>query len=380
MRSHIKLGRIFGIKIGLHYSWLLIAFLIVFSLASNYHLNHPQWSNSLVVGLAVATALCFFSSLLLHELSHSLMAKAHGLPVHEITLFALGGVSQLGKEATRAKDEFSIAVVGPLTSLFIGFLCLGAVALAGGSGATSGPFTTMLSWLGYINMGLAIFNLVPGYPMDGGRILRAILWWKTGDLDRATRTAARVGQGVAIVFILGGFFGYLRGGGLGSLWIAFIGWFLLQAARESYAETVLRKILASVRVSDLMLHDLPTVDGHNTIQNFVEDTLLHTGGHSFLVTENGHPVGLLTPREIKPVDRLQWPLTPIDAVMRPLIDAHTVPPEMPMLRALEVMGQEDLTQLPVVSNGHFEGVLARNRIADYLQTVMDLRGVGDSSR
>ena len=127
MRSHIKLGRILGIKIGLHYSWLLIAFLIVFSLASNYHLHHPQWTLGLVISLAVATALCFFSSLLLHELSHSLMAKAHGLPVHEITLFALGGVSQLGKEATRAKDEFFIAIVGPLTSLLIGLLCLGAV-------------------------------------------------------------------------------------------------------------------------------------------------------------------------------------------------------------------------------------------------------------
>ncbi len=249
MHSQIKLGRIFGIRVGLHYSWFLIALLIVFSLVGGYRTNHPDWSFSFIVMLSLATAFLFFVSLLLHELSHSLVARSDGLPVREITLFALGGVSQIGGEARTAGAEFWIAIVGPLSSLLIGFLCLGTVDLVS-RGPSLGPFMAVLSWIGYINLGLAFFNMIPGYPMDGGRVLRAILWWKSGSLDRATRYAAITGQAVAGAFIALGIIEFFRGTGLSGLWIAFIGWFLLQAARESYVETTLKSSLDGVKVVD----------------------------------------------------------------------------------------------------------------------------------
>ena len=179
MRSQIKLGRIFGIEIGIHYSWFLIALLIVLSLTQQFRSANSAWSSGFILALSIATGLLFFVSLLLHELSHSLYAQSHGMPVQEITLFALGGVSRITKQATSAKTEFWMAFVGPLSSAVIGLVCFSLRIVAG---ATSAPAYVMLSWLGYINLALAGFNLIPGYPLDGGRILRAAIWWKTGDM------------------------------------------------------------------------------------------------------------------------------------------------------------------------------------------------------
>jgi Zn-dependent protease len=374
MHSQIKLGRIFGIRIGLHYSWFLIALLIVFSLVGSYRTNHPDWSFSFIVMLSLATAFLFFVSLLLHELSHSLVARSDGLPVREITLFALGGVSQIGGEAATAGAEFWIAIVGPLSSLLIGFLCLGTVDLVS-SGPSLGPFMAVLSWLGYINLGLAFFNMIPGYPMDGGRVLRAILWWKSGNLDRATRYAAITGQAVACAFIALGVIEFFRGTGLSGLWIAFIGWFLLQASRESYVETTLKSSLDGVKVGDLTAQDFPCADQNLTIQEFVDEMLLRTGRRCFLVVRNGQVVGLVTPHEIKHMDRTQWPVVRLSAVMRPLEKARTVTSETSLLRALEIMGQDDLNQLPVLSGGQVKGVLSRENILDYLRTRMELQSI-----
>ncbi len=173
-------------------------------------------------------------------------------------MFALGGVSQIEKEPTSAKMEFWMAFVGPLTSAGIGLLCL---ALSRVSGAASSPPTAMVSWLGYINLALAGFNMIPGYPLDGGRILRALIWWKTGDVERSTRMASRVGQAVALIFIGFGILRFFEGAGIGGLWIAFIGWFLLQAARESYLQIGLKRAIEGVSVSEVMTSDCPTVSG-----------------------------------------------------------------------------------------------------------------------
>ena len=206
MRSQITLGRVFGIKIGLHYSWFLIALLIVFSLSSQFHATNPAWGDGVILALAIGTALLFFVSLLLHELAHSLVATANQLPVKEITLFALGGVSQIEKNPLSAKVEFWMAFVGPLTSMLIGVACLTLARLIGDP--STDPWMAMLLWLGYINLSLAAFNLLPGYPLDGGRVLRALIWWKTGDADRSTQAAARVGQAVAFGFIAVGIVRY----------------------------------------------------------------------------------------------------------------------------------------------------------------------------
>jgi Zn-dependent protease/predicted transcriptional regulator len=369
MRSQIKLGRIFGIEIGLHYSWFLIALLIVFSLTAQFHQTNPGWGENVILAVAVATAVLFFVSLLLHELAHSLVASSHGLPVREITLFALGGVSQIEKNPTSAKLEFWMAFVGPLTSAVIGGLCLLGAHLAGT--AASVPGVAMLEWLGYINLMLAVFNLIPGYPLDGGRVLRAIIWWKTGDAEGSTRNAARVGQVVAFVFIAMGIYRFFMGGGFGGLWIAFIGWFLLQAARESYLQASLSNALEGVRVEEVMARDCATVEGWLNLQNFVEQELLRTGQRCFIVVEQGEVKGLVTPHEVKAVERAKWPYTTLHDVMRPIEDVHSVPPGATLASALQLMSREDLNQLPVVSHGHLEGVLSRAQVVSYLQTRME---------
>ncbi len=369
MRSNIRLGKIFGIEIGLHYSWFLIALLIVASLYSEFHHSHPAWGDSVILATALATGLLFFVSLLLHELAHSVFARSHGIPVREITLFALGGVSQLEKEPASASVEFWMAIAGPLTSAAIGGVCLGAGLVAG----RAGPVHEMLSWLGYINLALAGFNMIPGYPLDGGRILRAILWWKTSDMDRATRNAAKVGQGVGLLFIIWGIMQFVGGAGIGGLWISFIGWFLLTAAGESYARVNVAHAFEGVTVGDVMSNDCPALDGNLNIEHFVHDELLRTGRRCFVITQNGNMAGLLTPHEVKEIARARWPYTTLSDVMIPLENLHTVPPDTPLKNALEIMGREDLNQLPVVVNGHLEGVLSRAQILDYLHTRTQLK-------
>lgn len=372
MRSQIKLGRIFGIQIGLHYSWFLIALLIVYSLSSQFHASNPGWGDNVILAMSLATAVLFFVSLLTHELAHSLVATANQLPVKEITLFALGGVSQIEKNPTSAKIEFWMAFVGPLTSAVIGGICLTLASVIGDP--TSDPLMAMLRWLGYINLMLAGFNLIPGYPLDGGRVLRALIWWKTGDAERSTQYAARVGQVLAFGFIAFGILQYFGGAGIGGLWMAFIGWFLLQAARESDVQVGLTHALKGVRVGDVMTRDLPTVDGLLNVQNFVEQELLRTGRRYFFVLNKGEIVGMVTPHEVKQIDRAKWPFMTLHDIMRPLDDLRAVTPDAPLISALESMSRYDLNQLPVLSNSHLQGVLSRAEVLSYVHTHAELRG------
>lgn len=371
MRSQIKLGRYFGIEIGLHYSWFLIALLIVLSLSSQFHAANHSWSQGMVVGMAVVTAFLFFLSLLLHELAHSLVAEGNHLPVREITLFALGGVSQIEQNPTSAKVEFWMAFVGPLTSAVIGGICLGLARVIGHE--ASNPVMAVLVWLGYINLTLAVFNLLPGYPLDGGRVLRAVIWWKIGDADRSTQIAARVGQVVAFLFIAFGLFQYFNGAGIGGLWTAFIGWFLLQASRESYMQVGLAHALNGVRVADLMTRDCPTVEGWLNVQNFVEQELLRTGRRCFIVVDKGEITGMVTPHEVKTIEQARWPFVTLHDIMRPLEDLQSVKPDATLTSALEQMTRYDLNQLPVVTNGRLEGVLSRSDVMGYLQTHLELK-------
>jgi CBS domain-containing protein len=262
-----------------------------------------------------------------------------------------------------------MALAGPLASAAIGGVCLGLGRLA----PQPGPVHEMLAWLGYINLALAGFNLIPGYPLDGGRILRAAIWWKTGEMDRATRLAARVGQAVGLLFIIWGIAQFFGGAGFGGLWISFIGWFLLPAARESYVRIGVAHAFEGVTAGDVMSSDCPSLDGNLNIEHFVHDELLRTGRRCFVITQNGNIAGLLTPHEVKVIERPRWPFTTLSDVMVPLENLHTVPPETPLKNALEIMGKEDLNQLPVVSNGRLAGILSRSQILDYLHTRAELR-------
>ena len=377
MHATIRLGRIFGIQIGLHYSWLIIAMLVAFSLAAHFRSVNPGWGERTIWATAILTAVLFFVAIILHELSHSVVAKARGLPVRSITLFALGGVAEI-EDAADAKTEFLIAIVGPFASAVIGVICL-MLALALGwdmpdVAAPKSPVVAMLMWLGVINIGLAIFNLIPGFPLDGGRVLRAVVWWFTGDAERSTRAASWVGQLVAFGFIVIGIFRFFGGEGFGGLWLAFIGWFLLGAARTSYAQLAIAESLRGLRALDVMTKDCPVVGGRTNLQTLVDEHLMRTGDRCFVVEEQGRITGLITPHEIKKVPRNRWPFTTVDEVMRPLDQLQTVKPEATVMAALEIMGREDINQIPVVADGQLQGIISRAHILGLLQTRAELRG------
>ena len=376
MQAQVKLGRIAGISVGLHYSWFIIALLITLSLAEHFRTVTPRWSSTVVWSAAIVTGVLFFVALLLHELAHSLLAKARGLRVRAITLFALGGVSQIESEASDAKSEFWIAIVGPLTSLAIGLVCLWIARLTGWLPGTepSVPAIAVLLWLGYINMMLAAFNMIPGYPLDGGRVLRALIWWITRNADRSTQLASQVGQAVAFIFIFLGLYRFFLGANFGGLWFAFIGWFLLDASRSSYAQVAVMTGLRGRPVADIMERDCPTVEGHLTLRDFVDEYLLRTGRRCFIVVQNHNVSGLITPHEIKQVDRERWPLTSVQSVMRHLDQVRSVTPDTPAIQALEIMTREDINQLPVLSNGHLEGVFSRGHVLRFLQTHAEMQG------
>ena len=381
MKSNIRLGRLFGIEVGLHYSWFLIAFLITMSLASQFHEANASWGEGAIWSVSIVTAILFFGGLLAHEMSHALVARAHGLTTRAITLFALGGVAQIEKEPTDARTEFLVGIVGPFSSAVIGVICFLIASLAGWQlGSTPDtPIQAMFYWLGYINLMLAAFNMIPGFPLDGGRILRAIIWWVTGNGERSTQLAARAGQAVAVLFIAFGIFRFFGGAGIPGLWIAFIGWFLLQAAGASYATVALTSKLKDVHVSDVMDRDCASVDGHLNVQTFVEEYLLRTGRRCYVVGQNGHVEGLVTPHEIKAIERPRWPYTTLHDIMRPLDQLHTVTPETPVMEALETMGRDDVNQLPVVEQDHLEGVVTRAHVLQFLQTRAELGSAGARS-
>lgn len=370
MNAHIKLGRIAGISVGLHYSWFIIAMLIVLSLSQHFRAVAPQWSGSVTWAAAIGTGALFFATLLMHELAHSLVAKGRGLRVRAITLFALGGVSEIESEAKDAKSEFWIAIVGPITSILVGGILLGIARLIGWLPASEPvtPAISVLVWLGYINIVLAAFNMVPGYPLDGGRVLRAVLWWVTGKADRSTQLAATVGQVVAFLLILSGLLHFFGGAGFGGLWLAFIGWFLLDASRASSIQVMLMAGLRDRRVGDLMDSNCPLVEGHLSVRDFVNEHLLRTGRRCFLVVHGDRVAGLITPHEIKRVDRGDWEQTSLQSVMRPFAQLSTVAPDTPAVKALEVMTREDINQLPVIADGRFEGLFSRRDVLRFLQT------------
>jgi len=375
MRSNIRLGRIAGIEIGLHYSWFIIAALIAFSLGEQFRHDNSNWSPAQIWAAAIFTAVMFFLGLLLHELSHSLVAKAYGLKVRAITLFALGGVSQIEEDAKTAKVEFWVAIAGPIASFIIGGICL---ALARSLGwrprvAPQTAATAVLYWLGTINIVLGLFNLIPGFPLDGGRVLRSIIWAINKNADRATRMAARVGQVVAFFFIIDGIWNFFRGAGFGGLWIAFIGWFLMDAAKASYAQVEIMSAFRGVRVAEVMSRDCTIVNRGMSLQEFVDTYLLKTGQRCFAVEDQGRLVGLITPRDVGLVPRDRWEFTTIREAMRPLQDLRIISPDTPVIDALQLMAKNDLNQLPVVSNGTLQGIFSRSQLMQMLQARAELQ-------
>lgn len=365
MQGSLRIGSIAGINIYIHFSWLIILVFLTFSLATGWFpFYYPGWSVPTYWIVAFIAALLLFVSVLLHELAHSLVARARGLPVHDITLFIFGGVSSLEQEPSSPGIEFQMAFVGPLVSLLIGAL---AFVLSLPLRSTNSPVVAILGYLAVTNILLGIFNLIPGFPLDGGRVLRSIIWKISGSLPTATRISATIGQLIAYLFILGGIFLFFVGGGLNGLWIAFIGWFLLNAAQSANAQVMLQSIFRGVTVAKVMNPQPVTVPANISLQKLVYEYFVPQGLRSAVVVQEDRPVGLITLSDIRHVPQEQWSQVPVGQIMIPLEKLHVVSPEQNLNDVLPLMTGRDVNQLPVVQNGRLVGILSRDGIMRYLE-------------
>jgi Zn-dependent protease/predicted transcriptional regulator len=361
--SGIRIMRVWGIPIYLHVSWFIIFALITLSLAKQFTSQHPGWSESQHWALGIITSILFFASVVFHELSHSLVAIRYRIPVKSITLFIFGGLAGIGREPDNAKQEFNIAIAGPLSSIFLA----GCFWLVTRFFHGNEMVVAAARWLWEINLALALFNLVPGFPLDGGRILRGIAWGITGSFERATRIAANAGRMFAYIMILVGVWQALTGNWVGGLWTAFIGWFLLSAAQESYAQVAIRNTLTGVRVQDVMTQDIPTVTRDMSIEEYVHE-VLRTGILTHIVMGPGNPVGLVSLQAARTVPRDEWTTNSVQAVMLPVDRIQWATPEELVLAVLERMQKQDIAQMPVISDGHILGMISRDSILRVLQT------------
>lgn len=391
MRGGISLGRVFGIQIQLDWSWIFIFLLVTWNLAAGvFPSQHPEWGTALNWTIGLAASVLFFASVLAHELAHSLVAVARGLPVRRITLFLFGGVSNIEREPPSPGTEFLIAIVGPITSIGLGVLFIllgGLLGLQIGAVldspqqllATLGPLSTLLMWLGSINIVLGLFNLIPGFPLDGGRVFRSVLWALTGNLRRATRWASWVGQGIAWLFIVGGIammFGvrlpFFGTGLFSGLWLAFIGWFLNQAAVQSYQQVVVEDILEGVPVSRLMRANAPTVTPEMRLSQLVDEYILGTDERAFPVVEGDRLVGLVCLEDVRKVPRAAWETTLLNQIMTPAAELNLVTPREDAAEAMGKLAARDVRQVPVVQDGRLVGMLRRRDILRWLQLQSEL--------
>jgi len=360
----IPLGRIAGIPIRLDSSWFLIFALVTWTLAAGYYpaefKGWPRWEYWMI---GAVTAIMFFISVVLHELSHSLVARHFGTSVQSITLFIFGGVSRLGGGPASATRELLIAAAGPAASLLLaavfGVLEPAASALE--------PALALLRYLAYINLMLGLFNLIPGFPLDGGRVFRAIVWGVTHDADRATRVAGTVGRVVGYLFVLFGVWQILGGNFINGLWISFIGWFLENAAMSEMQGQAVLEILTGHKVREAMRPDYTSVPADRTLQQLVDGHVLAHGQRSFLVERDDRVVGLLTLHGNTRQPRPSWPTLRAEDVMIPKTEMRTTRRDADLRDVLEHMDRDGVNQLPVIENGHAVGMVSREDIIGFLR-------------
>jgi len=368
-RQGISLGRVLGIPIVLDYSWFLIFALVAWTLASGYFPSEfGNWPTAEYWLVGIATAIVFFLSVVLHELGHSLVARHYGIPVSSIRLFVFGGVSQIETEPPSAKVEFLMALVGPLVS----FALAGVFAGLGVAFASAAPLMALTKYLAYINAALGLFNLIPGFPLDGGRVFRSIVWGVTNDLRRATAVAGNLGRFIGFLFILFGVYQVFTGNFVNGLWIGFIGWFLESAAMSQIQQQKLHDLLAGRRVSQAMSTNYTSIPPDVTIQTLVDRHVLGDGQRSFVVKEGDKVVGLLTLHDIRELPRTEWPVATAAQAMIPLAQVKRIQPDEEVWAAIEEMNRDGVNQLPVMKDGHIEGMLRRKDVISYLRTVQEL--------
>jgi len=367
----VRLGKIFGFEISIDWSWLLIFFLVVFTLASGYFpsLRH-HFNVATNWGLGVAAAILLFASVLIHEISHSLVARRYGIDVRGITLFIFGGVSQTAEEPKSATEEFWMALAGPATSFALAGVFAGIEAL----GLAADWPTAAVALVGYlatINFFLAVFNLVPGFPLDGGRVLRSIVWGATGDLQKATRWASYSGQGFGYLLMAFGFaMIVIMGALIGGLWLIFIGWFLTGAARSSYEQLVVRQALSGVPVERVMTTDVPEIPATMTVRQFVDEQLLRHDYACYPVLRGEDVFGVVGAEEVRTVPSQMWDFTSVEQIAHRIDGAYEVNANDDVWDALGKLARQDVCRLMVMEDGHLKGTLGRDAIYRLLRTKM----------
>lgn len=373
MGGSLRLGKLFGIPFFINYTWFVIFALITVSLAyDQFPRSYPFWSPVSYWVVGGATSLLFFASVVAHELAHGAVARSMGIPVRGITLFIFGGVAQIGREASRPRGELAMAIVGPLSSLGLALLFSGLSWVAE---PWNPPLAALAGWLARINLMLALFNLVPGFPLDGGRVLRAILWAVTGDYRRATRVAALIGQGVAYGLILGGvvwavaFPQHLLNG----LWLVLTGWFLDRAAEGAYRQAIMRETLLGYTAADLMNRDCPSIPPTLTLRDLVHRYIMSQGFRFFLVIESQGLQGVLTMSEVGRVPQERWDSVSVGDVMIDLERVVKVSPQEGAATVLDRMEEMDIGQVPVVEDGQVLGTVRRDRLLSFIRTRAELR-------
>jgi Zn-dependent protease/CBS domain-containing protein len=366
VESSFTVARIRGIPIGVHYTWAIAVVMITWSLAAGYFpASYPGWARPTYWIVGAIAALLLFISVLLHELCHSIVAQARGLVVKSITLFIFGGVSNIAQETEDPQDEFLIAVVGPLSSLVLaGLFWLGVLAVPN----DASPLGALLFYLMIVNLMLAIFNILPGFPLDGGRVLRAILWGATRSMERGTVIATTVGQAVAFLFIgYGIWLIFIEGNFVNGVWIGFIGWFLNSAAEAARRQVQVQEGFRGIKVANVMTPNPPFVSPALSVRELVEQYILRGGLRALPVVQDNQIVGLVTLTDIKHLPEPEWSNNSVGAIMsRPPL--KTIGPDASVTRALERLVEDDVNQLLVLdADGTLLGILTRGDVMRFLQ-------------
>ena len=363
MTGNFDLGRWGGVDVRLNWSWIVILALLVWSLSEGvFPSQNPGLSDGTYLAMGVAAALLFLLSVLLHELGHAWVARREGIEIEGITLWLFGGVTQFKSRFVSAGAEFRIAIAGPFVSVALGVVSV-LIAQAGLPSAVDG----VAAWLGYINLTLAVFNLIPALPLDGGRVLRAALWRARGDLGWATRVASDIGQGFGYLFIALGIAMFILEGAFSGAWLAFIGWFVLQAAKQEARYIATEEALEGLRVRDLMAPRPATVEADSTIGRFMDDVAWSRRFTSYPVLEAGRPVGLLLFGAVASVPRNEWDTRRVRELMIPLDRVPQLTEDTKAVDALAALSSSEAQRGLVVENGRLDGLLSISDLARALE-------------
>jgi Zn-dependent protease/CBS domain-containing protein len=373
-----RVARIAGIDVRVDSSWVVIALLITYSMYLRFSFLYKGLSTGGAVGIAILAAALFFGSVLVHELAHALVSRARGIRVQDITLFLFGGATRARVESRGPGAEFLIAAVGPLTSAGLAALFWAVETFARGALPTS--LIGMFGYLAWVNLLLAGFNLVPGLPLDGGRLLRSAVWRATGSFRRATQVASLAGQAVGWLLVAGGVAFLLAGNLAGGIWFAFIGWFLVQAARASYQQLQIRQMLRGVQAHDVMADNLVRIPPDITLQDAVDRYFMRYDHSAFPVDEQGRTIGLLTLRKVRRVPSDQWPASRVRDHMVPLGDQVVVPPDAPMDQVMAKLEDGEAGRVLAAEDGEVVGIITSSDLTRWLRRSRVLDGRALDSR